>query len=236
MFSPQLKKGIAYGKMLNANPKDKYAISSHLILTSAYVVGLLVLTFVNFLVFIYHIGSATYWTWSLLFGFQLSRRFYECLYVHKFSEKWGMLIQLPAAWWFYIQVIFSMSSSLLSDPPQELSLPLLFISLLLFFLGSFLQHDSHLILAASRSGDSTKNEYVIPTGGLFKYLSTPHYFAEILIYSGLTALVPSLIQSWLILFFVILNLGYTSHYTHKWYQSNFKSYPKSRKALIPFIF
>ena len=54
-----------------------------------------------------------------------------------------------------------------------------------FIAGNFLQFQSHYIL--SQLGRRTRSrKYSIPRGGLFQYVSCPHYFAEILIYLGMS--------------------------------------------------
>lgn len=55
---------------------------------------------------------------------------------------------------------------------------------LTFIAGNMLQFQSHYIL--SQLGRRTRSrKYSIPRGGLFEYVSCPHYFAEILIYLGM---------------------------------------------------
>ena len=77
-------------------------------------------------------------------------------------------------------------------------------------------------------------EYLIPNGWLFKYISCPHYFGEIIEWSGwavLTWSLPGLAFS----VFTFANLFPRAISSHNWYKSNFPDYPKNRKAIIPFI-
>jgi len=77
----------------------------------------------------------------------------------------------------------------------------------------------------------------IPHGGLFEYVSSPHYFVEILIYLSFNLITGFLNTKLVCLFiFVVANQFVTGYFTHVWYKKNFKSYPKQRKAIIPYIF
>ncbi|KAM9967781.1 hypothetical protein ACTFIW_001868 [Dictyostelium discoideum] len=82
---------------------------------------------------------------------------------------------------------------------------------------------------------STK--YEIPNGRLYQYVSSPHYLSEILIYFSFLILTNFKLNSLILNFiFTSLNLIHRSFQTHKWYKSKFSKYPKSRKAIIPFLF
>jgi hypothetical protein len=49
--------------------------------------------------------------WNLLFLVHISRRIWECLFLHKFSAKYVHFYKLPAAWLFYFMVWLSFSFS-----------------------------------------------------------------------------------------------------------------------------
>lgn len=128
----------------------------------------------------------------------------------------------------------------------------------IFLLGSALQSHSHYLLArlAARSGIGSKSprrrrstsittgtkktttpRYRIPRGGGFDYVSCPHYLGEIVIYLGLVVLTGGLVTGpWLVLVWVVANLVLAAGLTHHWYQEHFKTYPKRRRAIIPYIY
>lgn len=118
------------------------------------------------------------------------------------------------------------------------------LSFALFMLASYIQYQSHVILARLRTDKSSKEHskhtYHIPRGGLFRLVTCPHYLAEILIYLSMYQLTPnngSLNFSWLILLlFVIANQLVASLVTHRWYRVKFgnKFSPKV-KAVVPFV-
>lgn len=77
-------------------------------------------------------------------------------------------------------------------------------------------------------------EYKIPEGWLFDYISSPHYFGEIIEWAGwavMTWSLPGLAFS----IFTFANLFPRGISSHKWYKKNFRDYPIDRKAVIPFI-
>jgi protein-S-isoprenylcysteine O-methyltransferase Ste14 len=82
--------------------------------------------------------------------------------------------------------------------------------------------------------NSNPDEYVIPTGWLFKYISNPHYFGEIVEWSG-WALITYSLPGVAFAVFTFANLFPRAWASHQWYRKTFPDYPKKRKALIPFI-
>lgn len=76
----------------------------------------------------------------------------------------------------------------------------------------------------------------MPRGGVFDYVSCPHFLAEMIIYICFAAVFcfqHTVLLS--VLLFVITNQLMASVITHAWYQETFPNYPTQRKAVIPFI-
>jgi hypothetical protein len=76
--------------------------------------------------------------------------------------------------------------------------------------------------------------YQIPYGGLFRYISCPNFFGEIIEWTGFAILCHSM-SSLAFLIWTIVNLLPRALNHHKWYQENFSDYPKERKAIVPRI-
>jgi len=72
-------------------------------------------------------------------------------------------------------------------------------------------------------------------GGWFELVSCPHYFAEILIYTGMCIVRKFAVSQMLVLGWVLINLIMTGMKTHTWYLKKFESYPPNRKAVIPYL-
>jgi 3-oxo-5-alpha-steroid 4-dehydrogenase 1 len=103
---------------------------------------------------------------------------------------------------------------------------------LVFIVGMAINLKSDNVLLALRR--SSKNGYSIPNGGLFKYISCPNFFGEILEWSGFA------IMTWspaalAFAIWTIVNLVPRALDHHKWYRKKFSDYPSERKALIPFV-
>jgi 3-oxo-5-alpha-steroid 4-dehydrogenase 1 len=91
-------------------------------------------------------------------------------------------------------------------------------------------HDLILIKLRPATGDG----YKIPFGGLFKYVSCPNFFGEIISWAGF-ALVAFNLPALSFLIWTVINLSTRALDHHRWYLKEFPEYDKNRKALIPFI-
>ncbi|KAJ8933464.1 hypothetical protein NQ318_011287 [Aromia moschata] len=90
-------------------------------------------------------------------------------------------------------------------------------------------------LRKNKKGDIVTNDYKLPKGDWFNYLSCPHQTAEVLMYAAVTVLLHKNI-TWLFVFaWVLTNQVETMLLSHWWYQEAFDQFPKSRKALIPYV-
>ena len=161
------------------------------------------------------------------------RRLYESLYISVFSKTarmhiTGYLLGIS----FYplaILTLYTAHVSSLNEDDEEDDLFYNFIFLLsglIFLLGSYQQHQAHQILAnlrripnlkkSSGNAHQVSTQYSIPYGGWFQYVSCPHFFAEILIYTSFLIKFPSERNLQLMWIFVCLNLALTAKTTHQW--------------------
>lgn len=77
----------------------------------------------------------------------------------------------------------------------------------------------------------------IPFGDWFERVSCPHYFAELLIYVSMAiTLGLDNVTWWFVVTYVLFNQALVAVLCHEFYQKKFTSYPKHRKAFIPFVF
>ena len=77
-------------------------------------------------------------------------------------------------------------------------------------------------------------EYMLPAGWLFRYISCPHYFGEIIEWGG-WALMTFSLPGFAFFLFTFANLFPRGVSSHRWYKAQFHDYPPERKAVIPFI-
>lgn len=86
------------------------------------------------------------------------------------------------------------------------------------------------------SGKVESLAHRVPVGGWFELVSCPHYFAEFLIYISLGLVFGGLSLTWcLVVLYVFFNQALAAQLCHELYITRFKSYPKHRKAFIPFV-
>ena len=106
------------------------------------------------------------------------------------------------------------------------------IGIILFISGFIINFKSDDMLIHLRKPGETG--YKIPKGFLFKYISCPNHFGEMIEWLGFMLMV----WNWAgIAFFVwtVSNLLPRALHHHKWYKQNFPEYPKERKAIFPFL-
>ncbi|XP_071690249.1 steroid 5-alpha-reductase DET2 [Rutidosis leptorrhynchoides] len=108
------------------------------------------------------------------------------------------------------------------------------VGLVVFVIGMVVNVKSDMILV--RLKHDGKGGYKIPKGGLFEYVSCANYFGEIVEWLGWSLI----IGSWVGLGFLLYtcaNLVPRARANHKWYLEKFgEDYPRSRKAVIPFLY
>ena len=113
-----------------------------------------------------------------------------------------------------------------------LSTPQFIVGIIIFCTGFAINNMSDSYLISLRKG--TDKGYVIPEKGLFKYISCPNFFGEIVEWLGFAIMTwsPAGLAFFLWTFFNLVPRA-LSH--HKWYKKTFKDYPSERKAVFPFI-
>lgn len=102
---------------------------------------------------------------------------------------------------------------------------------LLFIAGFVINKSAHRIFNRIRADNP--EGYVIPQGGLFNFVSCPHYFGEIIEWGG-WALMTWSVSGLSFFVFTMANLVPRALSSHKWYKNNFPEYPSGRKAVIPY--
>jgi steroid 5-alpha reductase family enzyme len=125
--------------------------------------------------------------------------------------------------------LFTLSSPY---PLRWLSDPRFILGVAMFSAGFVINIHSDSILRSLRRKGETG--YKIPKGGAFKYISSPNYFGEILEWAGWGIATWSLPGA-AFAFWTVANLVPRARANHSWYLSTFPDYPKTRKAIIPFV-
>jgi protein-S-isoprenylcysteine O-methyltransferase Ste14 len=102
----------------------------------------------------------------------------------------------------------------------------------LFTAGFLVNLQSDEILRRLRAPGETG--YKIPTGGLYRWVSSPNYLGEIIEWSGF-ALATWSLPGLSFALWTIANLAPRALAHHRWYREKFPDYPVGRRALIPYL-
>lgn len=178
---------------------------------------------------------ASYFLWGLWVAHYINRSFIYPLRTKTTGKKIPLLI-VASAIGFNFMNGFTNGTYLGSFGgnfgDEYFTSPRFFIGIIVFITGVVINHQSDNILLSLRKPGETG--YKIPQGGLFKYISCPNLFGEMIEWSGYAILVWSLPALGFAVWTVV-NLLPRALDHHKWYLSKFPDYPKERKALVPFI-
>ncbi|KAI8325277.1 3-oxo-5-alpha-steroid 4-dehydrogenase [Martensiomyces pterosporus] len=88
--------------------------------------------------------------------------------------------------------------------------------------------------AGKETGSAGEGRYLVPYGGLFKFVSCPHFLCELVEWTGFAVLTQSP-AAWTFVANIVCNLLPRALCIHGWYRKEFADYPASRRALIPFL-
>ncbi|OLL22092.1 putative enoyl reductase [Neolecta irregularis DAH-3] len=159
------------------------------------------------------------------------KREYESLFVHRFSSPtmpllnifknsahYHLLCGLNLAYWIY--------------RPRNTPAPTIAFCVALWTFAQISNFLTHLALKNLRPQGSTQRK--IPSGYGFDLVSCPNYFFEFLAWLSFSLLT----RSWAAHLFLVVSTAQMYLWAakkHQRYKTEFKHYPKSRKAMFPFI-
>lgn len=106
------------------------------------------------------------------------------------------------------------------------------LGFVLFVVGYFINQYSDYLLINLRSDGETN--YKIPNGFLFRWISCPNLFGELVEWLGF-AVMTWCLPGFTFFIWTFANLVPRAISHHKWYLNKFGNYPKDRKAIIPFV-
>ena len=110
--------------------------------------------------------------------------------------------------------------------------PILLLGIALFLVGAAMNLHSDSILRKLSASDG---RYRIPHGGAFEYVSAAHFWGEIVEWGGFAVACRNVAATSFFLF-TMANLIPRGVAHHRWYRQTFwNTYPKQRKAVIPFV-
>lgn len=177
---------------------------------------------------------------------QVYRRCYECMFVSVYSNVRMHVWHYLMGYFYYLGVqltILANAPGTSGSATPRFSVSDIsahhIIGTVIFLWAFCVQFDSNLRMASLRKdhkGNVVTLNHKIPQGGMFAYVSCPHYMAELAIYCALSLVLGQPNTTWwLMMAWNWSNQMAFSFLSHSWYRQNFPTYPKHRKAIIPFV-
>ncbi|XP_037065003.1 polyprenol reductase isoform X2 [Peromyscus leucopus] len=177
------------------------------------------------------------------------RRLFECCYISIFSNAVIHVVQYCFGLVYYVLV----GLTVLSQAPMDdknvyvLGKNLLLqarwfhiLGMMMFFWSSAHQYKCHIILSnlrRNKKGVVVHCQHRIPFGDWFEYVSSANYLAELMIYVSMAVTFGfHNLTWWLVVTYVFFSQALSAFFNHTFYKSTFVSYPKHRKAFLPFLF
>ncbi|XP_006012612.1 3-oxo-5-alpha-steroid 4-dehydrogenase 1 isoform X1 [Latimeria chalumnae] len=118
-------------------------------------------------------------------------------------------------------------------PSDWITKPCFLLGCITWLIGMLLNiHSDHILRTLRKPGE---RDYKIPRGGMFEYVSGANFFGEVLEWTGF-AVAGWSTESAAFAVFTFLTLCSRAKQHHRWYLEKFEDYPKSRKAIIPFVY
>uniref|UniRef100_A0A452FA97 Polyprenal reductase n=1 Tax=Capra hircus TaxID=9925 RepID=A0A452FA97_CAPHI len=177
------------------------------------------------------------------------RRLFECFYVSVFSNAVIHVVQYCFGLVYYILVGLTVLSQVPMDGRNVyvIGKNLLMqarwfhiLGMMMFIWSSAHQYKCHVILSnlrKNKAGVVIHCNHRIPFGDWFEYVSSPNYLAELMIYISMAVTFGFYnLTWWLVVTYVFFSQALSAFLSHKFYKSKFISYPKHRKAFLPFLF
>lgn len=179
--------------------------------------------------------AGAWFLWGLWMLHYLNRTFIYPLRIRTRGKKIPMLIVLSAICFNFVNGYLNgsyLGNFGIAYGEDFFSSAHFLIGLPVFITGAVINNYSDTLLISLRKPGETG--YKIPVGGLFKYISCPNHFGEIVEWLGFAIMAMSL-PAWSFAIWTICNLIPRTLDNHKWYLQKFPDYPKERKAVIPFV-
>lgn len=214
--------------------------------------------------------GVSYWFWTgapvksqtayFIYGLYLAHYAYRSLVfpflTHTRGKKMPLLIAVFALF-FNTANTFFIGNALGNAGPHHpnATSPIFWAGLILFISGAFVHLRSDAILIRLRKPGETGwslaarpgiQGYFIPKGFLFRFVSCPNLFGEMVEWTGFALMIGSFIPTnsgewfvflsgWSFAFWTGVNLIPRALQHHAWYLKTFPDYPKERKAFLPFV-
>eukprot|EP00980_Cylindrotheca_fusiformis_P019318 scaffold6638_cov127-Cylindrotheca_fusiformis.AAC.2 len=185
-------------------------------------------------VYLYFRGGLT----CVLSIIHFTKRVLECVFLHRYSGEMPLASTIFMSS-LYIATTFALCYYSEKDDlatNKTYSSRTAVISIVIFSIGISGNFYHHYILATLRSPDD--KTYKIPRGGLFEYVTAPHYLFELIGWFGMAYSAQHALTTFIAVD-MLLYLADRAQGQTKWYMTHQhlkEKYPDNRKHLIPLVF
>ncbi|XP_060184464.1 steroid 5-alpha-reductase DET2-like [Lycium barbarum] len=226
------KQNLEYSKFWNVNNQKqaKAKIPSKVGMIFAYSPSLIAcLSFF----WIFPTGGIRFFLLNSAMTIHFFKRVLEVLFVHKYSGSMALKSAVTISTSYFIASSSLIYIQHLTKGSTEPIIDLKYLGSIVFLVGIIGNFYHHFLLSKMRK--KGESGYKIPKGGLFSLVICPHYLFEIVTFLGFSLISQTLFSFSSTIGTVFYLMG-RSYATRKWYLSKFEDFPRSVKALIPFIF
>ncbi|XP_020197576.1 uncharacterized protein [Aegilops tauschii subsp. strangulata] len=162
------------------------------------------------------------------------KRVLEVLFIHRYSGNMPLNTALAISSSYLLSAITMIYAQHLAVELPDPTTNLLYPGVLLFAVGIAGNFYHHYLLSQLRKGGDDNKGYKIPKGGLFEFVTCPHYLFEITGFFGF-AMISQTVYALAMASGTAAYLVGRSFATRRWYESKFEEFPASIKALVPYI-
>ncbi|KAM3392034.1 hypothetical protein ACQJBY_013268 [Aegilops geniculata] len=162
------------------------------------------------------------------------KRVLEVLFIHRYSGNMPLNTALTISSSYLLSAITMIYAQHLAVELPDPTTNLLYPGMLLFAVGIAGNFYHHYLLSQLRKGGDDDKGYKIPKGGLFEFVTCPHYLFEITGFFGF-AMISQTVYALTMASGTAAYLVGRSFATRRWYKSKFEEFPASIKALVPYI-
>lgn len=229
-----------YGRFFK--PNEHVGIPSRLGMTFIYAPALLV-TIIRLYMSMFQnhtakeIGNERTQVVIMMLVLHFAKRLVETWYVHVYSgdmDRHASIfigIYYAVMTWMVLHQQFNISNSFYTGG-------VLAFTIGLYVIGEFGNLYHHILLANMRNArneSASSAPYVIPRGGLFDYVVSPHYFFEVIAWIAIACAVGHA-NAHILAISMGCYLASRASKTKDWYMEKFKDFPQDRWCMIPGIF
>jgi 3-oxo-5-alpha-steroid 4-dehydrogenase 1 len=151
------------------------------------------------------------------------------------NKKTPLVVVLMAVFFNFVNGFFNgyyLGNFYLNNKTYSFGDPWFLAGLICFAGGMAINLHADQILINLRNNHT--GEYKIPRGGMFRWITSPNYFGEMVEWLGFALMVNSL-PAFSFFIWTAANLIPRALSNHQWYLEKFPDYPARRKAILPFI-